>query len=147
MSSFVDVLNKLKATLENHPELQAFCQAKWGKALTVRVVFKKRAEVLLAELPIIMLTRPQVAYQELNAVRDSTHRMRLYSGFQQSARDLGVYELVEFEEQINNAVLQDPTIGGLAIDIAVIESANDEGACAPQYFTAIDYDVRYRRFY
>lgn len=142
MSSFVDTLNSLKSALENDTALQAFCQAKWGKALTVKKVFKQRQELLIAELPVVLITRPIRRTEDgLARKKDNKNTVRLYAGFHQADRDKALDETIGFEEAIETAVLADETLGGTAAATAFDSSQNDEGLFHPVYFTVMEFDI------
>jgi hypothetical protein len=140
--SFVDTLNNLKTTLESNANLQAFCQEKWGKALTVKKVFKQRSEVLIGELPIVLITRPERRSEEgLVRRKDNTHTVRLYAGFHQPDREKALDETIGLEEAIDNAVMADNLLGGTAAGTSFTSSQNDEGLFHPVYFQVIDFDI------
>lgn len=140
--SFVDTLNNIKTTLENDANLQAFCQEKWGKALTVKKVFKQRTEIHLNEFPLVLITRPTRRAQEgLTRRKDNDHTVRLYAGFNQKDREKAQEETIGFEEAIDNAVIADRTRGGTAADTAFVSSQNDEGLFHPVYFQVIEFDI------
>lgn len=145
MSSFTTVIDNIVTTLQNDSALSAFCVAKWGKALTVKKVYKKRVEINLNELPIILVTRPSVEKEFLIGARDADHIVRLYAGFHQTDREKAQEEVIEFEEKIDDALLVDHTRGGTATNTNPKSSVNDEGENHPAYFMAMDVAIKHRR--
>jgi len=143
--SFVSTLADVVETLQDDPDLQGFAMTKWGKDVTVKRAFKRRIEIKLSELPIILVTRPRrVATEGLNRRKDYTHTVRLYAGFHQTDRVKANDDLIEFEELIDAALIADPSRGGTAIDTELTASENDEGENHPGYFTVLDFEIRKR---
>ncbi len=145
MSSFVIVYNNIITTLQNDSALSTFCNTKWGKALTVLKVFKQRVEINLADLPIIIVTRPSVDKEFLVNARDADHIVRLCAGFHQTDREKAMEEMIEFEEKIDDALMADHTRGGNAKDTNPKASVNDEGEFHPVYFMVMDVGIKHRR--
>lgn len=149
MSSFIDVINKLKAGNNSLPEntaLQNFCVSKWKNELTVIDVFKSRAEINMKELPIIMITRPSVKKSfQTNITRDTNNIVRLYCLFYQTDKTKALAELIEFEELIDDALTtpEPETLG--ALNINPLESVNDEGIYHPNYAILMDVEIKHRR--
>lgn len=145
MSSFTAVINNIVTTLQNDSALTAFCTAKWGKALKVMKVYKRRVEISAEDLPVILITRPQVEKEFLVGARDADNMVRLYAGFQQDDREKALDEIIEFEETLDDALLVDHTRGGNAINTDPKASVNDEGEYHPVYFLAMDVAIKHRR--
>lgn len=145
MSSGITIMNNIVTTLQNDSALAAFCTTKWGKALKVMKVYKRRIEISAEDLPIILITRPQVEKEFLVGARDVDNIIRLYAGFQQDDREKALDEIIEFEETIDDALLVDHTRGGNAINTAPKASVNDEGEYHPVYFIAMDVAIKQRR--
>ena len=145
MPTFNDVLDNLVTTLEGDSALSAFVTAKWGKSLTVLRVYKNRQEIQISELPVALVTRPEVRKNFLIGARDGEHRVRIYLGFRQEDRLEAQAELIEAEELIDDALLVDQTGGGKAIDTKPAESINDEGSYHPVYFMVMDVLIKHRR--
>lgn len=145
MSSFVLPYNNIVTTLQNNSALSTFCNDKWGKALTVKKVYKKRIEINLDELPIILVTRPSVEKEFLIGARDADHIVRLYCGFNQADREKAQEEIVEFEEKIDDALMVDHTRDGTATNTNPKSSVNDEGENHPSYFILMDVAIKHRR--
>lgn len=145
MSSGITIMNNIVTTLQSDSAVAAFCTAKWGKALKVLKVYKRRIEISAEDLPIILITRPQVEKEFLVGARDVDNIIRLYAGFQQDDREKALDEIIEFEETIDDALLVDHTRGGNAINTAPKASVNDEGEYHPVYFIAMDVAIKQRR--
>lgn len=145
MASFVAIINNLVTTLDGDSALSAFCTAKWGKALKVLKIFKRRTEISANDLPIILVTRPDENKEFLIGARDVDHNVRLYAGFQQDDRENALEEMIEFEEKIDDALLVDHTRGGNAINTHPRASVNDEGEYHPVYFMVMDVAIKQRR--
>lgn len=144
MASFAATLQALQAALAGSSDLQAYCQAKWGKDLTAKIVYKERLAIHMAELPLIMITRPSISRSSSTGARDGHHAVRLYSGFFQDDRDLGALELITFEEAIDAALYADQQLGGTAMGIEFGDSVNDQGAFHPSYFLTKEITIRHR---
>lgn len=145
-TTFNDVLDRVKTLIENDSVLAAFCTEKWGRAPSASVRFRSRREIGFAELPLILITRPQVTNRErVRHGRSGRHTVRLYAGFMQKDPELGAAELVEFEEKIEDALTRDNPFSDLALEAAVGDSINDEGAQPPAYFTVMHLEVLFQR--
>ncbi|GAB63103.1 MAG: hypothetical protein DWB56_06725 [Candidatus Jettenia sp.] len=146
MASFTSLIDHIATTLQNNAPLTSFCDAKWGKALSVLKAFKQRIEINLNDLPVILITRPSLEKNFLvNITRDGAHTVRLYAGFHQTDWAKALNEMVEFEEKIDDALLTDYTRGGLAINTIPKSSVNDEGEFHPVYFIVMEVEIKHRR--
>lgn len=145
MPTFNDVIANLVTTLEGDSALSTFCTNKWGASLTVPRLYKNRTEIQVSELPVALITRPEVKKNFLIGARDAEHRVRIYLGFRQEDKLKAQEELIEVEELIDDALLADHTRGGKAIDTMPEASANDEGSFHPVYFLVMDVLIKHRR--
>lgn len=145
MSTFIDVINELVTTLQNDTALSSFSQTKWGKSLTVKKIFKERTEINTRDLPIILITRPSLEKSFLTGARDGAHTVRLYCGFHQNDRRRALEEFIEFEEKIDDALLNSQALESITLTINPLASANDEGKYHPVYFMVMDVEIRHRR--
>lgn len=145
MPGFTDAITALKTQLQTDAALAAFCAAAWGKGLTVQVAYKRRVEIHESDLPLILITRPDMKKKYLTGVRDGIHRARLYCGFLKADREQAQLDLIGFEEAIDDAILADYTLGGTVIKAIPTESANDEGEHRPVYFMVMDVEIHHRR--
>ena len=145
MGSFTDVIDNIKTVLEADTALQAFCQAKWGRALNTVSAYRKRMEIGMDELPLILVTRPQTRNKNRHLIKDADHTVLLYCGFNQPDRDLVLAEQIRFIELIEDALLADVTRGGTAINTLIEDSVNDEGKFPPACFSVIALEIYYRR--
>ncbi len=145
-TTFLDVLDKIKTLLENDSALAAFCLEKWEQGLTVDIGFRHRREIAFTELPLVLVTRPQVAKRSRHRHgREATHTARLYAGFQNPDFSAGTRELIEFEEKIEDALTNGNPFRDLCLEAAVGDSVNDEGAQPPAFFLVMQVDFLYRR--
>ena len=148
-TSFIDGINFIQTTLLNDAALKAFSLDSWNKAPMILPVFKKRVEIDVRDLPIILVTRPQVLKTLLVGARDGVNTVRLYCGFLQNAREQALAQIIQFEEKIDDALLtQEATNAANAAGIKYINpksSVNDEGMYHPVYFIAMDVEISHRR--
>jgi hypothetical protein len=86
MASFNTALDNLVTVLRDYPALVAFSQAKWGKDLTVKRLYKKRTEIGASELPIILVVRPTVDKRFQLMARDGTHTNLHRFSFRKTAK-------------------------------------------------------------
>lgn len=146
MASFNDAIAALITSLKTNSALLAFIQTiAPQKTLTVLQVFKPRIEVSGSDLPIILITRPQIdpTYQE-NSVYGG-HKLRLYFGFQEDDREQGAKNHILFEEKLRDALLADPSTGGTTENVTPGVAVNDEGRNHPNYFGMMEVDVMHKR--
>lgn len=144
--SFIAAMQKVKQTLEDDTPLQDFATLNLGKALPVKFAYKNRAELNVADLPVIILTRPTVKKRFQSGVRDAAHSLTMYVVFQQDDRELGPLQLVELEEHIDDAIIKDISLGGSVISAIPDDSANDEGKNHPIYCMVLSMEIQHRRF-
>lgn len=146
-TTFLDVLDRAKTLLESDAALAAFCQEKWEKALTAEIGYRSRREIAFSELPLVLITRPQVSdrWAPAKNVEQSRQEMRLYAGFQNPDRTAGTRELIAFEEKIEDALTKGNPFSDLALEAAVMDSVNDEGVISPAFFLVMQVSVLYRR--
>lgn len=145
-TTFLDVMDRAKALLEGNADLQSFCLAKWNKALTAAIQFRSRREIAFSELPLVLITRPQVNdRQRVRAGREGRHTMRIYAGFTQTDAAAGARELIEFEEKIEDALTENNPFRDLCLEAEAGESVNDEGAQPPAHFLVMHIQVLFRR--
>lgn len=151
MTSFKDVINYLiDHRLKTDVALADFCTTTFGNPLAVVKKYKKRMEITMDRMPIIMVTRPTVSSkQENNApAYDRRHSVLLYCLFVQPDHDLGFDQLIEFEELIDQAVLsEDRTLNNLVDHIDPGESSNDEGMFHPVYAMVKEYIISREEVY
>ena len=145
-NSFVDVISIFKSKLENNANLQSFCQTKWGKVPAVKIVFKHRREISFQDMPLILVTRPQVGDRRIvRGGQEARHRLRLYCGFYQDDPEKALTEQIGFEEAVDDAVTLNNPFSGIALEAAVKDSVNDEGSYHPSYFTVMDVEILCQR--
>ena len=143
---FTAVLKAIQVVLAEDSNLQTFSDEHWQKSITPEIKFKHRREVPFSDLPIIMITRPEIRdRQPVAEGRKAAHTVRLYAGFPQKDPAQAALEAIEFEERIDDALTRDRKMGGLVLDLAVKDSVNDEGKFHPAYFCVMDVDVTFWR--
>jgi hypothetical protein len=136
--SFNDTLDDLKTTLEGNAALLTYCNTQFGKNHTVKRVFKRRTEIALDELPIMLITRPNVMPGKWRpGERDYTHSVLIYCGFQCDDREEAQKILIEFDEVVDAAILTHKNPNELPAGVTDIDpraTINDEGYYHPIYF-------------
>lgn len=143
--SFVNNINALKVRLENHAGLNTFCQNTFGKGLNVQKVFKHRTEVQLDDFPIVMITRPRKDITFAGEVSRKEQSVYLYAGFHQDDKEKALENSIEFEEYLEQAVLNKTQIqGDIPMAVSINDSANDEGMFHPVYFLVMHLKVKTR---
>ena len=144
MNSFVDVVDVIVSKLLSG-NAASFALAKWGKALAVNKMFKHRTEIGLSELPLIMITRPEVVPDNWTlGEREYKHLLRFYFGFHQPDKSLAQDEIIQFEEAIEDDFLSYKESGSLPAGVWDIDSKaaiNDEGYFHPVYFAVKDVEI------
>jgi len=145
MASFNDAIAGLITLLETNPPLTNFVLAKWQKKLTVLAVYKDKTEVHDADLPLIMIVRPQLTPSYVENKVYGGHLVRLIYGFLQNDKLKGQPEAIEFEEKITDALLLDPSLGGVTENVTPGVTVTDEGRNHPRYFGVKNVDVMHKR--
>ncbi len=143
--SFNEFLDDLKAKFEADAALDAFCNLKWSKGVTVLRVFRERVEIAVSDLPIILITAPEnQPGRWTNGAMESTRKLVLFCGFHQDKRELVQAELTEFEEKIEDVILsyrkQNIFPPGIE-DVKPGLGVNDQGRFPPNYFLSKIVDV------
>jgi len=143
----VDVINQLVSILQADEDLTAFCRQKWGKPLSVKKIFKRRTEINLHDLPIILITRPSIqkTYPIISAPKASEHTVRLYYGFHQNDKRIALEESIGYEEEIDDCLSAHYSLGLPDTVLKTVSSINDEGEFHPVYFGVMDVEVTHRR--
>lgn len=144
MDSFTLVTDKIKSLLELDSDLKSYCASKFGGSAIVKKAYKKRIEIGLDQLPVILITRPMIQQQQETNIPsyERTHTIRLYCGFHQPDEELAQDQVIGFEEYIDQAILKDDrTLGNLVDHIWPGDSMNDEGYFHPVYFIVKEFLV------
>ncbi len=139
--SAASVINALAEILSSDAALAAFCTARWGKPLAVRISWRNRAEIAADELPLILLTSPKTERARDYGSIDQKRKVRLYAGFYNPDREQAPIDLVDFEEEVCAALERNTKISGTGTITSPLESVNDEGSYAPTYFFAGEISV------
>ncbi len=141
--SFTAVTDNIKTTLTADTTLKAWITSRFpGKTLKAIKSFRNRQEINVADLPIVMITRPARKYVQGtigSQRREST--VVLYLGFYSENRETAQDILTEFEEQVEAALYRDRRRGGTADSTDYDASENDSGAYHPHYFTVMQFTL------
>ena len=143
--SFKDNLNALKIRLEQNAALQNYAGENFGKNFTVKRTYKKRVEINLGLLPLILITRPSVTRTMENQLISKLHSVNLYVGFLQNDYEKAQDHLIELDEILDSAIItktQEP--GDLPMKISLGLSDNDEGIYHPSYFMVKEITIKER---
>lgn len=141
--SFVDNINAFKIRLENNQALNDFALTKFGKVFKVWKVFHNRTEIGLDDLPLIMITRPNVNRTPSNLSPRKEHTVALYAGFRQEDRLLALEQFIELDSLLEDTVMVKTNIqGDIPMAVEVTDSANDEGLYHPIYFLVMHLKVK-----
>lgn len=146
--SFKAVTDNIKTTLAADTALAAWIATTFpGKTLTVKKAFKKRQEINPADLPLIMITVPKRRNTEGTiGTRRYESDVLIYAGFHFDGDPETAPGMVEeFESLIEDALLKDLRRGKTAVDTDFEESANDEGASHPDYFSVLQFKITSER--
>jgi hypothetical protein len=151
MPSFNDALDRLKKVLSEDAAIAAWFHGRGDRKLTVKRLFKHRQQVNASELPLIMITRPDLDKKfRISGGRENTNTVRLYVLFQQNDREQAQQDVVRIEELIDDCLtanyrLKDAGGNPLADSIHPTGSANDEGMFHPVYAIVMDLAIVHRR--
>lgn len=144
--SFTDITDLVVAALAGYADLKTFCISNWKKPPAVRKFYKKREEVSLTELPLVMVTVPsQRSTPAAARLLYREYTLRLYCGFQEDDRGKAQDLIIKFEEFIEQALLIDAVLNAQNIEIEVGDSANDEGQLHPVYFIVKEFTILIER--
>ena len=130
--SFTTVLDYLAAQLAADTRIASLFP---GSAVTCVRRFKQRAEIVGADLPLIMITRPTAtakAETYIGGFKD--HAVYLYCGFVSEDRDEAQNLLIQWEEAIDACIMKDPTLGSRVVFVDPGQCLSDEGKYHPVYF-------------
>lgn len=142
---FTSVMDQIISTITSDVELNAYATTNLGRAFTsanVKKVFKARPDILVGELPLIMITRPGTSGDaDSDRAGTYTHTVRVYCGFLANDRYKAQDILINLEELIENAMMLDSTLGGLVDFVSPSGSENDEGYNHPQYWIVKEFKI------
>jgi hypothetical protein len=144
--SFITYINALKVRLENNADLQNYFVDKFGEGLTVKKVFKDRTAIDQADLPLCMITRPDVGRTPAGNATKREHSVLLYVGW--PYEDLADLEkpleyFIDIDDLLEVAVMtKSQAAGDMGMYIAVEDSANDEGLYHPIYFQTMHLKIK-----
>jgi hypothetical protein len=141
--SFIDNINAFKVRLENNQALNDFALTKFGKVCAVWKVFHNRTEIGHGDLPLIMITRPNLIRTPSNLSSRKEHTVALYAGFLQYDRLLVLEQFIELDSLLEDAVMAKTNIqGDIPMAVEVTDSTNDEGLYHPVYFMVMQVKVK-----
>jgi hypothetical protein len=134
-NSFTEILKKMEDVLPADPDVASFCNEKYGKGLTVRRTVRRVDELPPEDFPLVMLSRPRQKMDNKPGMMGRVaHQVLLYIVLHQDEMDLALDEVIQIEELIDQALLRNNTLGGLAVDIDTSDgSENSEHAWHPDY--------------
>lgn len=135
--SFIATIQDLCDTLAADLSLQAYSQTKWGRTVTVRRIFKKRTEIPLDELPVILVVWGGVD----EGGQEDVHHIGLFSGFYQDDHEKAQTENIEFNEYIRAAVTADRERNKLALYTRPKAVVTDVGMNHPTYWSSREVDI------
>lgn len=145
-NSFTDVVDLIVSALKNNADLASFCTTNFKEALIVRKGIKRREEIGVHELPIVMVTvsGQQTSYGA-GRLLYREYTVRFFCGFRQEDRTKAPDQVLKFEELIEQAVLTDAALNGDASSSTPGDSAYDEGFFHPVYFQVKEFKVMVER--
>jgi hypothetical protein len=134
--SFISTLAKIKQIIDEDENLQAFVSGNFDRPLSVRITYKERLEINKSELPVIIMTRPEKALNELNGTVGAfqNHTVLMYIGFHCHNQLTGQIMLIQFEELVEAAIMKNQNAEGVNVNFTPGPSRNDQGANHPEYF-------------
>lgn len=143
MAPFFTSLQALRALLDTG--LQNFCSARWSKLPSIKIAFKKRQEVNLADLPCGFITRPQVDVQDDDiGTAQGKHTVLFYFGLIEDDREKAAQYVIEATEEIRSIVRGNRTLDGAVVSLDLNNLANDEGHFHPVYFISAEMSITHR---
>ncbi len=151
MASFQDAVDELVTILSGDTVLNALCNAKWGKGITVQQSYKTAAEADTADLPVIMISQPKIRKTPggdrtlMSEMRDSVHVLRLLCGFQDTNWETGAENLVLLEETVDSAILAHYNLNNTVQYAKPKVSKKDTESSHPLYFVRMDIELYHRK--
>lgn len=142
------VTDNIRITLQNDADLAAWIAATFpGKTLKVIKAYKRRQEINVADLPLVMITAPKRRRTDGPiGQRRYISDVLIYFGFHfDGNRELAPDLVDQGESLIEDALLKDSRRGGTAVDTEYEDSANDEGANHPTYFSVLQFSITTQR--
>lgn len=145
MTSFTGVLNGLCSQVEADDTLQEFCQENLGGEITVRAIFADPDGHLERIMPVVLVTR--AGMEPSSETRpEGMHQVNLNCCFKAAdLRDAAALVQIGLEERVTDAVMKDPSIGGLAVNTELLGTEGCQGEFWPFLFTTIRLSIFHRR--
>jgi hypothetical protein len=146
--SLKPVTDNIRATLLADTALLAWIAATFpGKTLKVIKAYKRRQEINVTDLPLIMITAPKkrrvdgpIGHRRYES-DVLTYAIFHFDGDRATAPDL----TEQFESLVEDALLRDLRRGGNADDTEFEDSANDEGISHPTYISVLQFKILTQR--
>lgn len=145
--SLVQAIEQVRNVLDTDLQLEDWVSAYMSGPLKVVTAFKRRQELVLADLPIIMVTAPRkTSISGTIGQRFYSVALTLYLGFNFSGVKEEALALMEaFEAVVEDAILRDRTLTGFVREVTFESSANDEGSNHPNYFSVMQFNMTLQR--
>ena len=146
-NSFLGVLDALSAAIVADPDVTAFCQAQYGRNLTVKFGVRHISHISDDELPLVQITRteqtPEPKPGMLAATKDELLIYTLIFNQNDDADvEPGFRDITQLTELIDQAIQRNMRLGGLIKQIMPGESGYDEGINYPKFASVLKAQVR-----
>lgn len=145
MASFSTCLEAMRAQIEEYAPLQAYCSANLGGSATVLAVYPDTEDMEMLKKPVIFLARPEAERMWEAPGVTAAHAVTVTAGFRATSKDDAVADQIQFEELIEDAIIEDPTLSGHAMDTRLQGLMNSEGELWPLCFSVLHFEVIHRR--
>lgn len=140
---FSALSNQIIATIQASAAVSTVA-GRTGKSLTVRVGYKVRQEINVSDLPIVMIVRPERKLESI-AARQYGHEFVIFVGLNCETREDAPGLLDDLENAIEDALVENYSLNGTAVDVNFIGSSNDMGMYHPVYFTSMQFNIQARK--
>jgi hypothetical protein len=143
--SFATISAQMIATIQASSAITTLMASRWpGKSLTVKTGFKTRQEINVADLPIVLIVRPDRKLTDI-AAKQYDHSFILFVGIHSENREAAPGLLDDLENAIEDALCANYNQGGTTVDTNFIGSSNDMGMYHPNYFTTMQFEIPARK--
>lgn len=146
-NSFLNILDALSAALVADPDVTAFCQAQYGRSLTVKFGVRHITHISDDEFPLVQITRTeQTPETKPGMLAETKDEILIYITIFQQAEDSdvepGFRDITQLTELIDQAIQRNMRLGGLVKQIMPGESGYDEGVNYPKFASVLKAQVR-----
>ncbi len=140
--SFISILDALSAAITADADVSAFCQAQYGKALTIRYGVREVKEIPAEMCPMVLMTRveqePKLIGGMMGEMSDKVLLYILIFNNGENSGELpniqpGFIDVTTLEELVDQAVQRADNLGGLVKQIKPLGSGYDEGSNYPRF--------------